>query len=332
MSTTIKAWPVRGGGEFLEIERETPTLRPKDLLVRVRAVSVNPVDTKQHAGLAPGAVKQLGYDAAGVVEQVGPEATGFRVGDEVYYAGDITRDGTNAQLHAVDSRIVGRRPGTLSWESAAALPLTTITAWETLFDHFRLTAGDQGHLLVVGAAGGVGSMVIQLVKALAPGVEVIATASREESAAWVRELGADHVVGHGNLVDDVRAIAPTGVHRIFSPYTRGNLPVYADLLLPFGAVVAIDEPEGQETLPLKSKSASLHWELMFSRIMHEAPDVSEQGRLLTRVAELVDDGSLRSTLTTTFDGRTDGVPEALRQAHAVLSSGHSIGKAAVRVS
>ncbi len=323
---SIKAWPVRGG-TFVEVEREVPELRGRDLLVRVHAVSVNPVDYKVAAGVGAGQQKQLGYDAAGVVEAVGPDANLFKVGDEVYYAGDISRDGTNAELHAVDERIVGRKPASLSWEEAAALPLTTITAWEALFEHMRLTPQDKGHLLIVGAAGGVGSIAIQLVKTLVPGVEVIATAGRGASQDWVRSLGADHVIGRDHLGEDVRAIAPEGVRWILSPYTAGNLDTYAQLVLPFGRVVAIDEPDGLETLPLKSKSASLHWEMMFARITNEAPDVDEQGRLLTRVAEMVDAGTVRSTLTRIFEGPA---PDALRQAHALLSSGGSIGKAAVR--
>jgi NADPH:quinone reductase len=325
---SIKAWAAVGGEGFVEIERETPQLRPRDVLVRVRAVSVNPVDTKQHAGLAAGRTKQLGYDAAGVVEAVGPQVSRLRVGDEVYYAGDITRDGTNAELHAVDERIVGRKPVSLSWEAAAALPLTTITAWETLFDHMRIGPQDKEPLLVLGAAGGVGSMVIQLAKTLTPGVEVIAAAGREESREWVRSLGADHVIDRNDLLGDVRAIAPKGVRWIFSPYSRGNVETYAKLLKPFGQVVAIDEPAGLDTLPLKSKSASFHWELMFARIVNDAEDADEQGRLLSEVARLVDEGSLRSTLTQRFDGPT---PEALGKAHAVVASGGAIGKAAIRL-
>jgi NADPH:quinone reductase len=329
---SIKAWTVLGGASdntaFTEVERDVPDLRPADVLVRVRAVSVNPVDTKLRAGLKAGAYKQLGYDAAGVVEAVGSEAHLFKVGDEVYYAGDVTRDGTNGELHAVDERIVARKPASLSWEEAAALPLTTITAWETLFEHLRISPDDEGQLLVVGAAGGVGSILIQLVKALTPDVEVIATAGRGESQEWARELGADRVIARGDLLADVRAIAPSGVRWIFSPYTRGNLETYAALLQPFGAVVAIDEPDGLETLALKSKSASLHWENMFARIVNGAADVAEQGRLLTRVAQMMDAGELRTTLTQTFDGP---VPESLRLAHALVSSGGSIGKATIRL-
>ncbi|GAB3255896.1 zinc-binding alcohol dehydrogenase family protein [Kineosporia babensis] len=328
--SSIKAWPVLGGAgdetAFLEVEREVPELRPHDILVRVRAVSVNPVDTKVRAGLAAGATRQLGWDAAGVVEAVGPQAQRFRVGDEVYYAGDITRDGTNAELHAVDERIVGRHPTTLSWPESAALPLTAITAWESLFDHLRLSSTDKGALLVGGAAGGVGSIMIQLAKALTPNVQVIASAAREESREWALRMGADHVIDRDDLPTALRAVAPTGVRWIFSPYTRGNLPIYAQLLQPFGAVVAIDEPENQETLVLKSKSAALHWELMFARITNDAEDVAEQGRLLTKVADLIDEGAVRTTLTRTFEGP---VPEALRQAHAVVAAGGAIGKVAV---
>ncbi|GLY15174.1 zinc-binding alcohol dehydrogenase family protein [Kineosporia rhizophila] len=326
----IRSWQAVGGTDksFTEVEREVPELRPRDVLVRVKAVSVNPVDTKVHAGLAPGRTRQLGWDAAGVVEAVGSQAQSFRVGDEVFYAGDISRDGTNAELHAVDERIVGRRPSTLSWEESAALPLTAITAWETMFDQLKMTPEDKGHFLVLGAAGGVGSILTQLVKTLTPGVEVIAAAGRGESRDWARQMGADHVIGRDNLVEDVRAFVPEGVGRVFSPYTRGNIPTYAELVRTFGQVVAIDEPEGQDSLPLKAKAASLHWELMFARVLNQASDLAEQGRLLTQVAELADAGRIRSTLTQSFDGPAEA---ALQRAHAVVASGGAIGKVAVRL-
>lgn len=315
----------RSGAAAFTAERvPIPALRPHDLLVRVRAVSVNPVDTKVLKRLGAGESTQLGYDAAGVVEAVGAQASGFAVGDEVYYAGDISRPGSNAELHAVDSRIVAHKPGNLDWAEAAALPLTTITAWESLFDKFRLIPESRGVLLVVGGAGGVGSVLIQLAKVLT-GVTVIATASRDESRAWVRDLGADAVVGHRNLRDEVAAVAPDGLRWIFSSFTAGNLDDYQHLLQPFGEIVAVDDDPGPLGA-LKTKAISFHWEYMFARIIHDTPDVAEQGRLLARTAELVEQGRIRTTLTRTLAGLS---PDTLAEAHEVLRSGTAVGKLAI---
>lgn len=328
MSHPTTAWIAHGGrtGEdaFTAERVPVPELRPHDLLVRVRAVSVNPVDTKVLKRLGDGESKQLGYDAAGVVEAVGERASGFAVGDEVYYAGDISRPGTNAELHAVDSRIVAHKPANLDWAQAAALPLTTITAWESLFDKLRLTADSRGNLLVVGGAGGVGSVLIQLAKALT-GVTVVATASRDESRAFVRELGADQVVGHRNLRDEVSAVAPEGVRWIFSSFTAGNLDAYQQLLQPFGEIVAVDDDPGPIGA-LKTKAISFHWEYMFARIIHETPDVAEQGRLLARTAQLVEQGRVRTTLGQRLAGLG---PETLAEAHQILRSGTAVGKVSI---
>ncbi|HMQ38326.1 MAG TPA: zinc-binding alcohol dehydrogenase family protein [Micropruina sp.] len=328
MSHPTTAWIAHGGrtGEdaFTAERVPVPELRPHDLLVRVRAVSVNPVDTKVLKRLGDGESKQLGYDAAGVVEAVGERASGFAVGDEVYYAGDISRPGTNAELHAVDSRIVAHKPANLDWAQAAALPLTTITAWESLFDKLRLTADSRGNLLVVGGAGGVGSVLIQLAKALT-GVTVVATASRDESRAFVRELGADQVVGHRNLRDEVSAVAPEGVRWIFSSFTAGNLDAYQQLLQPFGEIVAVDDDPGPIGA-LKTKALSFHWEYMFARIIHETPDVAEQGRLLARTAQLVEQGRVRTTLGQRLAGLG---PETLAEAHQILRSGTAVGKVSI---
>lgn len=311
---------------FTVVEVTVPELRPHDLLVRVRAVSVNPVDTKVLKRLPPDGSVILGYDAAGVVEAVGSDVTGFSVGDEVYYAGDNTRPGSNAELHAVDERIVARKPTGLDWAEAAALPLTTITAWESLFDHLSLRSDSRGSLLIVGGAGGVGSVMIQLAKALT-GVTVIATAGREESRAWVHELGADHCVGHRDLVAEVAPLAPEGLDWVFSSHTPGNIDAYATLLKPFGAIVAVDDDPGS-ILALKPKAISFHWEYMFTRIIHLTPDAAEQGRLLAATADLVDQGRLRTTLTTTLHGLN---PATLRAAHEVMDAGTSIGKIAITV-
>ena len=315
-------------GPFSEIELPVPTPGPRDLVVEVRAVSVNPVDTKVHASSDPeGEPTVLGYDAAGVVTAVGDEVTLFSVGDEVYHAGSIARQGTNAQFHAVDERIAGPKPRTLSFAEAAALPLTTITAWESLFDRFRVAPDDAGTLLVMGAAGGVGSMLMQLARALT-GLTVIGTASREESRAWAGDLGAHHVVDHHDLVAGVRDVAPDGVDLVFSPHTAGMIETYAELLNPGGAIVAIDEPEGLETLPLKTKSLALHWELMFTRPLFAPPDMVAQHDLLARTAELVDAGRVRTTLAERLDRLT---PENLQRAHDRVADGHMVGKIVLEV-
>ncbi|MCP2367296.1 zinc-binding alcohol dehydrogenase family protein [Agromyces flavus] len=309
---------------FADVELPLPELRPRDVLVEVAAVSVNPVDLKtrgRRAADAPPVV--LGYDAAGTVVAVGPEVTLFAPGDEVFHAGVINRPGTNAEYHAVDERLVGRKPANLSMADAAAMPLTTITAWESLFDRLRLTAESEGTLLAVAAAGGVGSILIQLATTLT-GVTVIGTASRPESQEWVRDMGAQHVVDHhGDLAAAVRAIAPDGIDHVFTPSTVGRLPVYADLLRPFGQVVAIDEDPDMDPVVLKSKSIALLWESMFTRGVFETPDMIRQHELLDEAAALFESGRLRTTLTR----ETAGIDAAgLREAHALVASGRSIGK------
>jgi len=308
---------------FTEIEFEVGDPGPHDLLVEVRAVSVNPADHKVRAGLeGPGV---LGYDAAGVVREVGADVTAYAPGDEVYYAGTIDRPGSNAGFQLVDEHIVGRKPSTLGWAEAAALPLTTITAWEALFDALRLGPGSTGRMLVVSAAGGVGAMVTQLAKTLT-GVEVIGTASREESAAFARSMGADHIADHTTLVESVRKVAPD-VQYVFSPVSGRNVEAYAELLTPRGEIVAIDEPPGMDLLPLKSKSLTWHWELMFTRPLYQPTDATQR-ELLNRVADLVDEGRIRTTLTQTYEGLTGANLEA---AHRQLESGRTIGKVALTV-
>jgi NADPH:quinone reductase len=318
--------PIDDRASLEDVELPAPTPGPRDLLVEVRAVSVNPVDTKVRSSSDPGGEPTvLGYDAAGVVRAVGDEVTLFAVGDEVYHAGSIARPGTDAELHVVDERIAGHKPSSLSFAQAAAMPLTTITAWETLFDRFRVGRESTGTLLVMSGAGGVGSMVIQLARTLT-GLTVIGTASREESQRWVTEMGAHHVVDHHDLAAQVRDVAPQGVDLVFSPRTAGMIETYEELLRPGGAITAIDEPEGLETLPLKNKSIALHWELMFTRSLYEADDMVAQHDLLEEVARLVDAGTVRTTLTEEITGLT---AENLRRAHGMVEDGHMIGKVVV---
>jgi len=318
--------PLSDPQSLVDVELPAPAPRPRDVLVRVQAVSVNPADVKRRASLDHSETPVvLGYDAAGIVEEVGPEVSTLAVGDEVYYAGDITRQGSNAELQAVDERIVAGRPGSLSFAEAAALPLTSITGWETLFERFRLTAGSRGTLLIMGAAGGVGSVMIQLVKQLT-GLAVLATATRPASIDWVCALGADRVVNHHDLVDSVRSHGVDQVDYIFSPHSRDNVEAYAEIIRPFGEITAIDEPAGLDLLALKGKSVAWHWELMFTRSMFETPDMIEQKHLLSRVAELVDEQRVRTTMTESI---ADFSAAGLRRAHELVESGRMTGKVVV---
>ena len=318
--------PVSDERCLVDVELPVPELRPQDVLVRVQAVSVNPVDVKRRAGLERSQTPTvLGYDAAGVVEAIGADVSTLGVGDEVFYAGDVSRPGANAELQAVDERIVAERPGTLSFADAAALPLTSITACESLFDRLRLTRESTGTLLILGAAGGVGSIMVQLAKLLTS-VTVIGTASRGASRDWVAGLGADAVIDHHDLVNECGRAAPDGIDYVFSPHTAGNIESFAEIMNPFGEIVAIDEPEGLELLPLKPKSIAFHWEFMFTRSMFETPDMIEQKHLLARVAALVDDGRIRSTVSERI---ADFSAAGIRHAHELVESGRMTGKVVV---
>lgn len=318
--------PVDDQDSVVDVGVSVPELRGRDVLVRVQAVSVNPVDVKIRSGLAASKTPRiLGFDAAGVVEAVGPDVTTLAVGDEVWYAGDVTRPGANADLHAVDERLVGRKPNSLTFAEAAAMPLTTITAWETLFERFGLTQDSKGTLVVLAGAGGVGSMTVQLAKALT-GVRVLASATRSESRAWVQELGADAVVDHHDLVESATNAAPDGIDYLLSPHSRGNIETYAQIMRPFGHITAIDEPEGLDLLPLKSKSVAWHWELMFTRSIHQTDDMVVQKNLLETVAGLVDEKRIRTTLTTAID---DFSAAGLREAHRLVETGRVTGKIVV---
>ena len=321
-----KALPISDPASLEDLEVPVPEPGPRDLLVRVEAVSVNPVDVKVRASSGPGGEpKILGYDAAGTVVATGSDVHLFSPGDEVYYAGSIDRPGTDAQLHVVDERITGHKPRSLTFAQAAALPLTTITAWEALFDRFRLNPESSGVLVVLGAAGGVGSMVTQLARALTR-VVVIGTASRPESQQWVQEMGAHHVIDHHDLAGGVRGITPDGVNYVFSPHTAGSIGQFAEILRPGGAVTAIDEPEGLDILPLKDKSITFHWEFMFTRPLYQPPDMVEQHELLDRVAGLVDEGTIRTTLTQQLGPISAAT---LREAHTLVESGRMTGKVVV---
>ncbi|WP_432571041.1 zinc-binding alcohol dehydrogenase family protein [Kineococcus sp. SYSU DK005] len=318
--------PISDPASLQDVRIEVPELRPHDVLVRVQAVSVNPVDVKVRAGLRrQQAPKVLGYDAAGTVEAVGAAVTTLSVGDDVWYAGDITRSGSNTELQAVDERIVSRKPATLGFAEAAALPLTSLTAWEALFDRLRLGASSTGTLAVLGGAGGVGSVMVQLAKQLT-GLRVLASAGKAASRTWVEQLGADAVIDHHDLVTSVKAVAPEGVEFLFSPNSTGNVEAFAQVVKPFGQIVAIDDPVGLDLLPLKSRSIAWHWELMFTRSLFTTPDIAEQQRLLGEVAALVDAGRVRTTLTTAIG---DFSAAGLRKAHRLVETGRTVGKVVV---
>ena len=320
--------PIDDPASLQDLTLPDPVAGPRDLLVRVAAVSVNPVDTKVRRNAAPeaGQARVLGWDAVGIVEAVGDRVTGFRVGDRVYYAGSIVRPGANSELHAVDERIAARAPASLDDAQAAALPLTSITAWELLFDRFgEPQGGGAGQtLLVVGGAGGVGSILIQLARELTQ-LRVVATASRPETRQWCLDLGAHAVIDHSKpLAGELKAAGLGEVDLVASlTQTQQHYAQIIESLKPQGRIGVIDDMPVLDVMPLKTKCLSLHWELMFTRSRFETPDMAEQGRLLAEVAALVDAGRVRTTVGEHF-GTIDAAN--LRRAHAFIESGKARGK------
>ncbi|MGK6317510.1 zinc-binding alcohol dehydrogenase family protein [Neorhizobium sp. DT-125] len=322
--------PISAETSLLDIELPVPEAKGRDLLVEIRAVSVNPVDTKVRASAAvePGEHRILGYDAAGVVKAVGPDVKLFKPGDEVYYAGAINRPGTNAEFHLVDERIVGFKPKTLSFEEAAALPLTAITAYETLFHRMKVqdkVAGAWNAVLVIGGAGGVGSIAIQLLRELSD-VTVIGTGSRPETRAWIRELGAHHVIDHSKpMAKQLAEMAIGAPAFVFSTtQTEQHVDDILELIAPQGRFALIDDPKAPMDLrPFKRKTLSIHWEMMFARPVWQTADMIEQHKLLNHVAELVDAKKIRTTLSETL-GTINAAN--LKKAHATIESGRTKGK------
>lgn len=323
--------PIDDPDSFLDVDLPKPSPAGRDILVEVKAIAVNPVDTKVRSpkDKVEPAPRVLGYDAAGIVAEVGPDVTLFEVGDEVYYAGDITRPGTNQQFHLVDERIVGLKPKTLSFAEAAALPLTTITAYEAMFDRLGIDrdGADAGEtILMIGGAGGVGSIAIQLAKRA--GLTVIATASRPETIAWVKELGADHSINHReDMALQTRALGFQHVDHIAIFNDMRHWAAAVDLIRPEGGIVSIDDTD----LPMpmggmKTKAASLHWEFMFARAMHQTPDMIEQHNLLNHVAEQIDAGHIRTTLSEVLSPINAA---NLRKAHKMIEAGTAKGKIVV---
>lgn len=325
--------PLDDPNSLKDVEVPAPKPEARDLLVRVKAVSVNPVDTKVRSTVKQelAAPKILGYDASGIVEAIGSDVTLFKPGDEVFYAGDITRSGTNSQLHLVDERIVGKKPASLDFAGAAALALTSLTAWELMFERMRIDVNgtDRGKsMLILSGAGGVGSMAIQLAKLA--GLVVIATASRPETMEWCKQLGADYVIDHRKSVkDELKGAGFERVNYIVNLVdTDGYWQLMGELIAPQGHIGCIVEPKKDVYVgnPLKDASIGIHWESMFTRSRHKTPDMIEQHKILDRVADLIDSGKIKGTLHKTL---TPINAANLREAHRLIESGKSIGKVAL---
>ena len=328
----LKPSPITDEQALVDITLDRPSPSGRDLLVKIEAVSVNPVDVKRRGRDSPnGKPRVLGYDAAGVVVETGPDVRLFRVGDEVFYAGAIGRQGTNAEFHCVDERIVGRKPKTLGFAEAAALPLTALTAWELMFERIAIRRGadaDRRALLVVGGAGGVGSIAIQLARRLT-GLTVIATASREATRNWCHELGAHHVIDHSrSLQGQLETLGFPFVDIALSlTASDRHLPEIARILSALGHVGVIDDTKGFDFAAFRGKTASIHFEFMFARPAFATPDMVRQHEILDEISDLVDAGTLRTTLTEVV-GPIDAAH--LRRAHAMIESGRTRGKLALQ--
>lgn len=324
-----KSLPIDDPQSLFDFEADKPEPKGRDIRVAVKAISANPVDYKLRKRAEPkdGDTKILGFDAAGVVDAVGSDVTLFRKGDEVFYAGSIQRQGTNSEFHLVDERIVGRKPASLSFEQAAALPLTSITAWELLFDRLGALPGGTAEprtILITGGAGGVGSIMIQLARRLT-GLTVVATATRPESQKWCLDLGAHAVIDHNKPMKqqiDTLKLPPVALIASLT-HTEQHYKTLAEIIAPQGRFALIDEPAGFDVFIFKGKSVSIHWESMFTRSSFETPDMIAQHHLLNNIADLTDKGVLRTTLDKSF-GTINAVN--LKKAHALLESGQSRGK------
>lgn len=321
-----EATPISAANALFEFEMEKPAPGPHDLLVEVQGISLNPVDVKVRALMAPeNGNRILGYDAAGIVREVGPAVSRFKVGDEVFYAGEFTRAGSNAEYQLVDERITGKKPTALGFAEAAALPLTSITAWEILFDCFKIAEGEGAGeaILIIGGAGGVGSILIQLAKQLT-GLTVIATASRPETTAWTEKMGADHVINHReSLVEQLNTLNLKPRYVAGLNGTEQHFPAIVELIQPRGHIAIIDDPQSMDISSIKLKALSFSWEFMFTRSMFQTADMVVQHELLNRVSALVDEGVLQSTMT----GHLGKLSvETLTNGHVLQESGKVIGK------
>ncbi|MDV5170233.1 zinc-binding alcohol dehydrogenase family protein [Photobacterium rosenbergii] len=318
--------PITEPQSLVDITLPVPVATGTDILVEVKAISVNPVDTKIRMRAAPehGEYKVLGWDAAGIVKAVGPDVTLFKPGDKVWYAGDLTRSGSNAEFQLVDEKIVGHMPESLGFDEAAALPLTTITAWELLFDRLQVEKENNKKLLIIGAAGGVGSIMVQLAKKLT-NLTVIGTASRPETQSWLEDLGADHVINHRESLS--KQLTDKGLGEV--DYVVGltnsddHLSEIVASIKPQGKFGLIDDPASFDILQLKRKSISLHWEFMYTRSLFGTEDMIEQHHLLNNVAKMVDNGDIKSTVAHQ-GGKI--CADNLKKAHELLESQKALGK------
>jgi zinc-binding alcohol dehydrogenase family protein len=308
-----------------EIDLPQPELRPFDVLVEVKAFSVNPVDYKIRSSRSAkdGQPVVLGWDVAGVISAVGSGVVKFKVGDEVYGAGDLTRSGSYAEQVAIDSRIIALKPKTIDFAESAALPLTSLTAWEAMIARSEMNLNESSHVLIIGGAGGVGSIAIQLLKSLTK-AKVIATASREDSIKWVKAMGADYVVDyHNDLTKELSQVGVTGVDAVFGTnHTERYLSQLSKIIRPFGHLALIDDPAAFDIVAFKAKSISIHWELMFTKTLFDYK-LESQGEILSEVARLIDQGKVKTTMTSKVKGANVA---NLKKAHEILESGASIGK------
>ncbi|GAM56732.1 zinc-containing alcohol dehydrogenase [Vibrio ishigakensis] len=313
--------PIEDPNSLLDIELDMPIASGKDILVKVESISVNPVDTKIRGNVAPeSGYKIVGWDAVGTVEQVGEDVSLFQVGDKVWYAGDLTRQGSNAEFQLVDERIVSKAPVSVSSAQAAALPLTTLTAWEMLFD--RLQVEGEKSILIIGAAGGVGSIMVQLAKKLTK-LKVIATASRPASVDWLKELGADQIIDHNQSLSEQLGLEDCIDYVVSLNNTEQHMPEVYKVIKPQGKFGLIDDPKSFDIMPFKRKSVSVHWEFMYTRSMFETEDMAQQHEILNKVASMIDSGELKTTLGEHF-GTINA--ENLKRAHALIEKMQARGK------
>lgn len=323
-----KSLPIEQENSFIDFETEVPEPGKRDILVKIKAIAVNPVDYKVRQSSAKDAPlnepKIIGWDASGIVEKVGKKVSLFKKGDEVFYSGDITRPGCYAEYQIVDERIVANKPKNLNWEEAAAIPLTSLTAWECIFDRLKIKegSGEGKNILIIGGAGGVGSIAIQLLKKLTR-FKVIATASRDASRNWCEKMGADEIVDHNNLIENMGNYEYVDYILNFAD-TSGNWKAMAELIAPQGAICCIvNNTEDVDLNLLKTKSVSFHWELMFTRSMFETNDMIKQHKILERLKILAEENKIQSTVNKSFVGLS---AEILKKAHRLQESGNSIGK------
>lgn len=325
------SYKIDNNDSLIEFEINKPQAQEYDIVVKINAVSMNPVDTKVRAKAAVNIVleeaKILGYDAVGIIESIGGKVQNLKVGDRVYYAGDITRNGSNSEYQVVDSRIVAIAPSTLTDVQAAVFPLTSLTAWEALFDRLNVNTTENKTILIIGGAGGVGSIATQIAKAKT-NLKIISTASREETRSWVKSMGAHYVANHRDLVNSVKELGFQSVDYIFNVAdTKGHWDAMGELITPQGKICSIVEFEGAlDFSVLKSKSATFVWEFMFTRSMFKTDDIQEQHNILKSMSELIDEGKIKTTLTHTIEGFN---AQNIKEAHRLIESGKTIGKVAI---